>query len=371
MSTHTSEARGALIGYAPPDRASDPMPAGEREQLIAAAAVEPILMRWKDRCTPGLIDDRGKIRNIFTKDAASGDDHVSQVIRELNEIPEAVDELEAAWAARRQLTRAQQHLVEMEIGDARELEHTSLHDNGFQLEEHRSAVRDWMDDRELAAVYYPEINDLVRRVTGATHTFSNNHLRRQSEPEVGGDGPLAKLMAQSRGPVVGAHNDFTESYGEGLIRTVDNDGIPHTQTFGLTQAMIEAGITAEELRASRLMVVNTWRSVGPGPLRRYPLAVADRRSIPRSSLRSNLIGAVPSGEPRGGIDVYGALHDPAHRWFHYPGMTADEVLIWKGYDSAEVPAMPTLHTSFDDPTTPADAPERISIEVRVLCLLPT
>ena len=51
-------------------------------------------------------------------------------------------------------------------------------------------------------------------------------------------------------------------------------------------------------------------------------------------------------------------------------MTAEEVLLWKGYDSAEVPLRPTLHTSFEDACTPVDAGERNSVEVRVLCLLP-
>ena len=51
-------------------------------------------------------------------------------------------------------------------------------------------------------------------------------------------------------------------------------------------------------------------------------------------------------------------------------MTPDEILLWKGYDSAEVPLRPNLHTSFEDPNTPPDAAQRTSVEVRVLCLLP-
>ena len=119
-----------------------------------------------------------------------------------------------------------------------------------------------------------------------------------------------------------------------------------------------------------MLVINTWRSVGPKPLRRFPLALADRRTISPSCLRANLIGKVPSGEPRGGIDVYSAHFEPGHQWYYYPAMNPGEVLLWKGYDSAETPLRPTLHTSFNDPGTPADAAERISVEVRVLCLLP-
>ena len=341
---------------------------GEKEALMAAAALEPVLLRWRHRCSEGLIDDTGKIRNVFRRAEGVGD-NVSQLIEELNRIPEAVAELEAVLEARLKLEERSGVKVEMPVHDARLLEATTLHGNGFQLVRHRSRVTDWDDDDQLNSVYYDEICGVVQEVTGATHTFSNNHLRRQSEPPVGGNGPLAHLMYQSRGPVSYVHNDFTDSYGEGIIRTVES-GVPHTQTFGMTDAILEAGVSAQELRQSRMLVVNTWRAVNGEPLQRLPLAVADRSTIPRASLSSLLIGKIPSGQPRGGIEIYNASYDPQHQWYYYPGMTQDEVLMWKGYDSAEVPARPNLHSSFDDPNTPKHAAERRSIEVRVLCLLP-
>lgn len=365
------DATTGVFNYLPAGRPEQAVESEERQQLAAAAAVEPILARWRHRCSDGLIDDTGKIRNVFTRTRPGAADNVGRVVAELNEVPEALAELESALVARRRLEALSRHSVEMPVHNGRLLTDASLHDNGFQLERHTSQVTNWQDERALADVYYGEINELVRRVTGATHTFSNNHLLRRSEPDVGGDGPLAKLMAQSRGPVQSPHNDFTESYGDGIAQTIANGGIPHTQTFGMTDAMLAAGVSEAELRRSRILVVNTWRSVGPEPLQRFPLALADRRSVPRTCLRSNLIGKVPSGRPRGGIEVYAARHDPGHQWYFYPAMTRDEVLLWKGYDSAEVPLRPTLHTAFDHPDTPADAPQRMSVEVRVLCLLPT
>ena len=347
-----------------------PDAAAEQARLAAAADYRPVLRRWRHRCSERLIDDSGKIRNVFTRTEPGAEDNVSRVIRELNQIPEAVADLETALDAQRTLSRLGQQPVEMRVRDARALPETSLDENGFQLVRHVSRVTDWQDDRQLASVYYQEINDLVRDVTGATHVFSNNHLRRQSEPAEGGNGPLAELMVGSRGPARSVHNDFTECYGEGLIRTIASNGVPHTQTFGLTHAMQDAGVTEAQLRSSRMLVVNTWRAIGAEPLRRSPLAVADRRTVSRACLHRTLIGNVPSGEPRGGIEIFSAEYDPAHDWYYYPDMTQDEVLLWKGYDSAEVPARPNLHSAFDDPRTPADAPERHSVEVRVLCLLP-
>ncbi len=365
MHTDTHDTRGT-INYLPQPQQTSTDP--QMARLAARAAVAPILQRWRHRCSPGLIDANGKIRNVFTDINRSSEDSVSQVIRELNEIPAALVELQAALEAQQELQALTRFSADVTIHNARILEDASLDTSGFQLEQHTSGVTNWQDGEQVAHHYYAEITALVKAVTGATYTFTNNHLVRQSEPEQGGNGPLAKLMSQSRGPVLTAHNDFAESYGEGLIKTVEHGGVPHTQTFGLTEPLIQAGLSADELRRSRLMVINTWRSVGPEPLRRFPLAVADRRSVSHDCLRANLIGKRPSGQPRGGIDVYSAHYDPAHKWYYYPEMTPDEVLLWKGYDSAEVPMQVPLHTSFADPNTPADASQRCSIEVRVLCV---
>ena len=355
----------ACIHYLPTQTAGGT----EVERLARAAAVEPILKRWRLKCSPGLIDENGKIRNVFTRTRRDGADNVSRVIDELNHEPAAVAEFAEALEASLQLQAAQRNAVEMPIHDARQLNDASLHGCGFQLEQHRSQVSNWRDEQELARIYYEEIAALVKQVTGAEHAFSSQHLYRQSEPQRGGDGPLAKLLAQSRGPVHAAHNDFTERYGDAILKTIEAGGVPHTQTFGITDAMIAAGIEPADVRGRRILLVNTWRSVGPVPLKVEPLALADRRSVSRACLRSNLIGKVPIGQPRGGIEVYGARHEPTHRWYYYPDMTVDEVLLWKGYDSAEVPAQPTLHTAFTA-DAPMDAPQRQSVEVRVLCVMP-
>jgi len=48
-------------------------------------------------------------------------------------------------------------------------------------------------------------------------------------------------------------------------------------------------------------------------------------------------------------------------------MAAEEVLVFKVYDSDESKGVPfTAHSAFDDPTTPADARARESVESRAL-----
>jgi hypothetical protein len=53
-------------------------------------------------------------------------------------------------------------------------------------------------------------------------------------------------------------------------------------------------------------------------------------------------------------------------------MQKDEAILIKGYDSVDDGrARFTLHTAFDDPTSPPDAAPRQSIEVRTLVFFDT
>merc|ERR1711924_464303 len=58
-----------------------------------------------------------------------------------------------------------------------------------------------------------------------------------------------------------------------------------------------------------------------------------------------------------------------HRWFYFPYMAKDELLIFKQYDSdPKARVRYCFHTAFSDPNISADAPARQSIEVRALAL---
>ena len=66
-------------------------------------------------------------------------------------------------------------------------------------------------------------------------------------------------------------------------------------------------------------------------------------------------------------EVYGAAYGTHQRWYYFPDMERDEVILIKGYDSeTDGRARFAPHTAFDDPTSPPDAPARESIEIRTL-----
>ena len=223
----------------------------------------------------------------------------------------------------------------VEISNGREARDLALDKNGFVLVEHRTAMRDFFDAKELKQVYYPEVEALVKRIAGASRVILFDHtLRSGSETE-----REAKLI---REPVLSAHNDCTEWSGPQRLRDL-------------------MGEEAEKLLERRFAIIQVWRAI-VDPIRSNPLAMTDARSVAPEDLLiaerryPNRIG-----------QTYRLRYNPAHRWFYFPQMRRDEAIVFKVFDSLkDGRARFTPHTSFDDPTTPAGAPPRQSIEARAL-----
>ena len=92
------------------------------------------------------------------------------------------------------------------------------------------------------------------------------------------------------------------------------------------------------------------------------VAVSDARSIHDKDLvATDLIYPDRTGE------IYYVKFNPGHKWFYAPAMRDDEIILIKCYDSVDDGrARFVPHSAFADPTTPAGAPPRESIELRTL-----
>jgi hypothetical protein len=211
----------------------------------------------------------------------------------------------------------------------------SLDENGFTFVQHHSAVRDFFDLDELKRVYYPEVSQLIKKLSAArrVHVFDHT-LRSGNEAE-----REAKLL---REPVLWAHNDYTDWSGPNRVREL-------------------MGSEADELLARRFAIIQVWRAIKE-PIQSNPLAIADAKSVDLDDL---LIAE--RRYPHRVGQTYRLKYSPRHRWFYFPQMRRDEALVFKVYDSAkDGRARFTPHTSFDDPSTPPGAPPRQSIEARAL-----
>jgi hypothetical protein len=209
----------------------------------------------------------------------------------------------------------------------------SLEQTGFILVEHKTQVGDFFDTRQLESVYYPEVEQLIQRESGASRVVIFDHtLRSGNEAE-----REEKLI---REPVLSAHNDYTEWSGPNRVREFLPD-------------------EAEGLLTRRFAIVQVWRAINR-PIQANPLALVDAESV----AKEDLVVAERRYPHRVG-QTYRLKYNPNHRWYFFPEMRRDEALVFKVYDSeTDGRARFTPHTSFDDSNTPADAPGRQSIEVR-------
>jgi len=225
------------------------------------------------------------------------------------------------------------------IHDARAMvSQLSLDKQGVILAHQESNVANFYDSDEVRATYYPEVERLVKELTGAikVHVFDHN-VRNKAMSKAG--------EAGASGPVKVAHNDYTVKSGPQRVRDLLPD-------------------EADELLKNRFAVVNVWRPIR-GPVEQNPLAVCDAQTIAQKDLViHNLIYRDRMGE------VYSLAYNPEHRWFYFPRMQKNEVMLLKCYDSDEHRARFTAHSSFDDPASPPNAPARESIEVRTLVFFP-
>jgi len=216
------------------------------------------------------------------------------------------------------------------------LDQFSLDAHGFMLTRHQTAVANFYDDQEVKAVYYPEVERLVKEITGAEKVLVFDHNVRC--------GPMAQRGENgAREPVKMAHNDYTLKSGPQRVR----DLLPADE--------------AEMRLQHRFAMINVWRPI-QGPVQESPLGVCDARSLTQQDfVPTDLVYRDRLGE------VYALAFNPNHRWFYFSRMQTDEALLLKCYDSmSDGRARFTAHSAFDDPTTQSDTPARESIEARTL-----
>jgi hypothetical protein len=226
----------------------------------------------------------------------------------------------------------------VEIRDMRPVASTfTLDREGFQLVTSPGSVKDFSDEEVIRTRYYDEAISLLKGLTGASRVVVFDHTIRR---RVAGAGDRA--IGIPRQPVPRVHNDYTEKSGPQRVRDLLGD---------------EAGA----LLRKRFAVINVWRPIR-GPVQDSPLAVVDARSVDNSDfVATDLVYPDRTGE------IYYVKHNPAHKWFYAPAMRSDEVILIKCYDSVDDGrARFVPHSAFKDPTTPAGAPPRQSIELRTL-----
>jgi len=234
---------------------------------------------------------------------------------------------------------------EVVIHDARRMAGgLSVDREGVVFADHRDGVLgDFRDEQALRSTYYPAVERLVCKVTGAIRALVFDHTHRSSA--------VARRAADGTDIAVDeAHNDYTERSGPRRVRELLAGLVPDEDP--------------DQLMRGHYAIFNVWRPIN-GVVEQWPLAVCDMQSLKRE----DFVDAELRWPHRTG-HVCAVRHDPAQRWLYVPAMDVGEALVFMCYDSiAHAGAVRFgAHTAFVDPTSRDGARTRESIEVRTIAL---
>ena len=260
----------------------------------------------------------------------------------------------------------------MRLHDARgrEKDFTLLR-NGFQLANLKTALDDFHDTEKIKAVYFPEVQDLVKRITGASRVVIYDHNVRQSPGNDFGD--HVKGYQGIQGPAKRIHVDATPPGAESIMSFMCKDD------------------DVEDIKRRGYQLINVWR-----PLKRIdrdPLIVADMNKMPAEDLvtiprsyfngltNSNYVckydgyngSAIIEGDEKangkGDLQVADGLsHGGEHSWWYWGGQDTDEVVLFSSSDCRPGKlATGAVHGSCPLPDQ-GDKPVRQSVECRVIAI---
>ena len=326
------------------------------------------------------------------------DDHVThmQTRRDLGGTDSALEG--ASWIAPRVMIR-----------NARLDDRGNLLDrHGFQLVSHHplstagSATKrriDFTDSDDVIDHYYPLCEQLLKETLSNTANLSppptvvrafDHNVRvsgSQSRDEQG-----TTVLQQ---PVGVVHNDYTHVSAprrlEQLAQPPKANDALKTRLLE-NESLLDPVVVQEVVSGQRRFAfVNVWRNMDEHvPVQQFPLACASAMADDaRNLLTFQIIYKDRIGEN------YFARFSHRHQWNYFPQMSHDEALLIKQWDShgtlaqqeirkeedgrttttvveteeenANFMSTFSLHSAFQDPTSPKDAPPRQSIEVR--CVL--
>ena len=203
-----------------------------------------------------------------------------------------------------------------------------------------TAVGQQFVDRE-GCVFYVLTLDMIKKVTGAVHVHVFHHQLRDAKGNADGNGFNTSVQPYA----VAVHSDSSQHAAE--------------------EAFLRFAGNAADAKFCKghFTYINAWRNITTDPIEINHSAACDETYLvsPDDNLASDLF--LPGARPM----QYGLSDQNAakHRWYYFPKIQMDVVLLFKQFDSdTAIPGGITCHTTFVDPTVRPDALERQSIECR-------
>jgi hypothetical protein len=239
---------------------------------------------------------------------------------------------------------------------------------------------DFLDHDQVVRGYYPQCAEIIREASGANFVAAFDHNIRSATGKKSKRSIEGGQQVQPPAHVV--HGDYTLTSAPQRLRDLakpptSNDTFATQLSDG--QSLLDQAEVERALDSGRFAIINLWRNIAQEPVATHPLALCDATSVRPDHL---VVFEIHYADRIG--ENYFAKHSDDHRWFFYPELTRDEALLIKQWDSAgelarskganadavspDDPCTFSFHSAFKDPTTPPDAPDRWSIEVRCVAL---
>ncbi len=210
----------------------------------------------------------------------------------------------------------------------------SVDREGFMLRPCPIAFDCWGDDHAVRKDFFASVTSFMREHLGArrVHVFDYN-VRSKA---------FTAPTTSAANPVRLVHSDYTPLSGPQRLRDV----LPEE---------------ADDLQTRRFAFFNLWKPINRR-VEELPLAVCDVGS----TVAADLLPMKLRYPDRTG-EIYAMRHSTQHHWVYFPRMETSQALLLKCYDSElDGRARFMAHSAFEDPSSPADAPTRESIEIRTM-----
>ena len=216
----------------------------------------------------------------------------------------------------------------------------SIDKEGFALGDLKTQYEQWEDEGAVKQSFYPEVVEFLKKTVGAKRVLVFDHTIRTKAN-------INKKLSQEantsqRAPVKLVHCDYTAESGPVRLKQLLPD-------------------EADELMTRRVAFINVWKPIH-NVVEENPLAMCEVPSAPNADFfKLYLRYRERNGEN------YVMRFNKSHKWWYFPKMTTDKVILLKTYDSeTDGRARFVGHTAFDDPTSPPDAKTRESVEIRTI-----
>src|SRR5258706_793042 len=165
---------------------------------------------------------------------------------------------------------------------------------GFRFIDHHSQCPDFYSGDEIRGVYYPEMEALIKKESGASRVVIFDHTLRTDDKNWREENKIREVVRR-------VHNDYTEWSAPQRVRDIMGD-------------------KAEDLLTRRFAIVQVWRPIRH-PVESWPLAIADARSL----APEDMVVTERRYQKRIG-QTYAITYNPDHRWDWFPPVTPDEAV---------------------------------------------